>query len=271
MKTSIKLVLIYFLMQLLGSLTALPLAMLYCYLTTGEIGGDQATLLSLAPSLILGAVYMYVFLLKGGYLKNDGYLYSTLSPAYIGWSLAAGVSMIVLVDAVMTQLSFLPDWMRASFDVMQSGWAGIAGICLIGPILEELLFRGAVTKTLLRQYSPTTAILLSALIFGLFHINPVQVVGAFLSGVLFAWLYYKSRSLLPCILIHVLNNSLSTFFSIRFPEVEYMYQFMEPSAYYALVGGAVMLMCLSLYMINRSRLNVRPQTAQPFASNENPS
>ena len=45
---------------------------------------------------------------------------------------------------------------------------GILAIAIIGPVLVELLFRGAITKALLQQYSPTKAILLSALLFGVF-------------------------------------------------------------------------------------------------------
>ena len=44
------------------------------------------------------------------------------------------------------------------------------------PIVDKmdkvLLFRGAITRALLQQYNPTKAILISALLFGVFHINP---------------------------------------------------------------------------------------------------
>ena len=66
----------------------------------------------------------------------------------------------------MSKLSFLPDWLGNTFDLLQSGWLGILCISVLGPILEEMLFRGAITKVLLRKYNPVKAIILSALIFG---------------------------------------------------------------------------------------------------------
>ncbi len=41
------------------------------------------------------------------------------------------------------------------FDILQSGWGGILAIAIIGPVLEEILFRGAITRALLQQYNPT--------------------------------------------------------------------------------------------------------------------
>ena len=100
---------------------------------------------------------------------------SPVSVAYLGWSIIIGLSTIFLIDFVMARLSFLPDWMGATFDVLQSGWLGIICISVLGPVLEEMLFRGAITKVLLQRYSPVKAIILSALVFGIFHINPAQV------------------------------------------------------------------------------------------------
>ena len=47
---------------------------------------------------------------------------------------------------------------------LQSGWGGILAIAIVGPVLEELLFRGAITHALLQQYNPTKAILILSLI-----------------------------------------------------------------------------------------------------------
>jgi membrane protease YdiL (CAAX protease family) len=46
-------------------------------------------------------------------------------------------------------------------------------------------------------------------IFGIVHLNPIQVFYAFFLGLVFGWLYYRTGSLMPCIVGHVLNNSLA--------------------------------------------------------------
>ena len=240
MKTAIKLVLIYFVMQILAALLVMPFAMLYSYAVSGTI--DAASVIALAPSMLLGFVGMGCYLWKKGYLKDDGRIWSPVSVAYLGWSIIIGLSTIFLIDFVMSRLSFLPDWMGATFDVLQSGWLGIICISVLGPVLEEMLFRGAITKVLLQRYSPVKAIILSALIFGIFHINPAQVAGAILSGGLFAWLYYKTGSLIPCIFMHILNNSLSVYLSIKYPEAENMDDLISGTPYLIILIGAIVIL-----------------------------
>lgn len=243
MKRAIQLVLVYFLMQILAALLVMPFAMLYAYVSGGVI--EEAGTMALAPSMLLGFVGMGAYLGRKGYLKRGGREWSPVSATCLGWSAVIGVSTIFLIDFVMSKLSFLPDWLGDTFDVLQSGWLGIACISVLGPVLEELLFRGAITGILLRKYAPAKAILLSALVFGIFHINPVQVVGATLSGVLFAWLYYKTGSLVPGILIHILNNSLSVFFNLHYPDVKYTADLLGEPAYWICLAAAVVLFAVS--------------------------
>ena len=62
MKTAIKLVLIYFVMQILAALLVMPFAMLYSYAVSGTI--DAASVIALAPSMLLGFVGMGCYLWK---------------------------------------------------------------------------------------------------------------------------------------------------------------------------------------------------------------
>lgn len=251
MKTAIKLILIYFLMQILGALTAGPLSILYVYVTTGGLDVALAQSFSLAPALLLGIVYMTLFLWKAKYLSDDGYLYALTGVPCLLWCLLAGVSAMFLTDVAVSYLTFLPDWMEQTFDVLQSGWLGILCVAVLGPVLEELLFRGAVTKVLLQKYSPTVAILLSGLLFGLFHINPAQVVSASLIGFLLAWLYWRTRSVVPGILIHILNNGVSVYLSLNYPEVENFKDLVGTEALIAGIIGAVVVLGLSLRQLQK--------------------
>ena len=160
----------------------------------------------------------------------------------------------------MSVLTFLPNWMEQTFDILQSGWLGILCIAVLGPILEELLFRGAITKVLLKKYSPVKAILISGLIFGIFHINPAQVVGACFSGFLFAWLYYRTGSLISCILIHILNNSLSVYLALNYPDVDTTVQLLGEPVYLICLAVAVGLFLLSLKKLNEYKLSAQITT-----------
>lgn len=82
-------------------------------------------------------------------------------------------------------------------------------IVLAAPILEELFFRGIILDGYLKNYEPKQAVLVSAFLFGAFHGNLPQGVGAFLSGILIGWIYWKTNSILAAISIHLINNFVS--------------------------------------------------------------
>lgn len=77
-------------------------------------------------------------------------------------------------------------------------------VCFIGPIAEELLFRGIVLRTL-KPWGKQTAILISALVFGLFHGNVVQIPFAFAVGVVLGYVAVE-YSIVWAIVLHVINN-----------------------------------------------------------------
>lgn len=217
MKRAIVLVGVYFLMQLVSSIlcVAALTGMDFVRHQTFNIDVMSLSTAAIVPSLILGFVLMAAFLWRKGYLK-DARLWNITTFAFLGWSILLGMSLIFLIDILMSLLN-VPDFLETSFDVIESGWIGILAVAIIGPVLEEMLFRGAITKELLKQYEPLKAILISGLIFGIFHLNPAQIFPAMLIGFVLAWLYWRTGSLVPGILIHIVNNSLSCYLSITYP------------------------------------------------------
>jgi hypothetical protein len=92
-------------------------------------------------------------------------------------------------------------------------------LVIAAPILEELIFRGIMLDGLLRIYSPTKAVIVSSLLFGLIHLNPAQFVGGALVGGFMGWVYVHTRSVMATILIHASFN-LTAFAESYFIDVE---------------------------------------------------
>lgn len=88
----------------------------------------------------------------------------------------------------------------------QTGIFSFILMVVAAPILEELIFRGIILDGLLRVYSPVKSILVSSFLFGLVHLNPWQFVTGLIIGIFSGWVYYKTRSLLPSIIIHAAAN-----------------------------------------------------------------
>ena len=71
---------------------------------------------------------------------------------------------------------------------------------------EELLFRGLIFNYIRREETETKAFMWSSVLFALMHLRPTSVPLIFLLGLLCAWLYKRSGSLLPPIIAHLVYN-----------------------------------------------------------------
>lgn len=117
---------------------------------------------------------------------------------------------VMNVSNILLEFLDLPNLMQDQFVNMSRNVFGFVAISVLGPVAEELTFRvGIECYFLQRGFSPRKAILVSAAIFGIVHVNPVQVAYAFCLGVVFGWLYYRTGSALPTIIGHILNNCMA--------------------------------------------------------------
>lgn len=263
MMKSIGLVLAYFACQVLGVLAAILGGVFYLLATKQAIEMESLMGMILAPALFLGMVFMVISLSLTDNLNKDKLAWSPVSGSYLLLAAVACITLIPLLDFLLSKLSWLPNILEGTFTNLQSDWFGILCIAIFGPVLEELLFRGAITKELLNRHNPVKAIIISALIFGIFHVNPVQVVSATLIGLLLGWIYYKTASLVPCILIHILNNSLSVFLGLKYPDVEYAAELFGNEAIYFLVLLLALVIFAGVFMLMR-------KTTVPYNWKETP-
>jgi membrane protease YdiL (CAAX protease family) len=88
-------------------------------------------------------------------------------------------------------------------------WLLLLGGVVIGPVVEEIFFRGFVFAGLRQRYGWQRAALVSSAIFALFHMTPTAVIPIFLLGYIFCYLYQQSDSIWPPTLMHVLTNAWS--------------------------------------------------------------
>lgn len=82
-------------------------------------------------------------------------------------------------------------------------------VCILAPIIEEILMRGFLLGGLLLNYGKTVSLLISALLFALLHFNMVQTLSAFICGMVLGLLYLHTGSIFCCILAHIGYNLIS--------------------------------------------------------------
>lgn len=128
----------------------------------------------------------------------------------VGWLAILGAVFIIFYTDLLSELMALPDEMGEVFNSMAMSVVGALSIGLIGPIVEEFVFREALLGSMLKYgMNKWVAISASALVFGLIHANPAQIPFATVIGFIFGVIYYKTGNIVITSILHVLNNSVA--------------------------------------------------------------
>ena len=146
---------------------------------------------------------------------------------------------------------------RLFASLMKEPW-GYVAVGILAPLAEEIVFRGAILRTLLDMMSKKNhwvAIMISAAIFGVVHGNMAQFVNALLMGLILGWMYYRTKSLVPGILLHWVNNTVAFILANILPQTNGklidLFHGDEKTVYYA-VGFSLCIMIPSfIQMVQR--------------------
>jgi len=92
---------------------------------------------------------------------------------------------------------------------LSSPWPLFVAVVVIAPVVEETFFRGFVFGGLRSRYDWRWAAAISAALFAAAHLQITFFIPAFILGYLFAYLYQRSNSIWPGIIIHVLVNAFA--------------------------------------------------------------
>jgi membrane protease YdiL (CAAX protease family) len=111
-----------------------------------------------------------------------------------------------LVDSARKILSVATDVKRLQGAPVAAWAIAIARGCVLVPIFEEWLFRGALLQWLRRYFSNRLAIVVSAVLFAAMHLYPIVMPYTFVAGLFTGWIRVRTGSTLNTIFIHVLNN-----------------------------------------------------------------
>ena len=168
------------------------------------------------------AVPVVVYLIRKKYPLFESLRFNPVSKntAFITLLLSLGAMVIsdeinILVDMVIPMPdSFLQVEAMLKPDNFLSLVLLIFTVVILAPIGEEILFRGFLQKYLENAWGDITrAILFSSLFFAAIHFNPYWMIQIYFLGVLLGYLAWKTDSVIPCIIFHVIINSTSLLFT----------------------------------------------------------
>ena len=215
-------------------------------LQAASTGGNA--ILAALVSAFSSVITLVIFLKTKWTPLTRGYLLSK------PWGTLLWVALFSL--GTIIPLSFLYEQLGIEMDentqqiitsMMKEPW-GYVAVGILAPLAEEVVFRGAILRTLLGIMSKKNhwvAIMISAAIFGVVHANLAQFINALLMGLLLGWMYYRTGSLVPGILLHWVNNTMAYVLANIMPQSDGklidLFHGDEKTVYYA-VGFSLCIM-----------------------------
>lgn len=173
-----------------------------------EIGIEKVVTL---PILIILSFILFFFIRKNKLYNKYGLCKSNVNHSKM-------LFYIPLIILITTNLWY---GVALNFTCLETAFYILSMFCV--GFLEEMIFRGLLFKAM-EQNDVKSAIIVSSVTFGIGHIvnlingsganlisNLLQVVYAMAIGFTFVMIFYKTKSILPCIMTHSIFNALSAF------------------------------------------------------------
>ena len=194
--------------------------------------------------------------------------FNVLSLGFILLLMTLGLSWVL--DPV-TSFFPMPDNFKDMFESIGSKpFDTILSVAIMAPLFEEFVLRGTIERGLLAKGSVAVAIIWSALLFGIMHMNLWQAIPAFVIGCFLGWVYYRSHSIWAVIFIHFVNNFSSIMMFWAFPKMDPEASSRENLAnltgsdawYWILVGAGAVIVAAGIYLLDKY-LPKKPQSFKP--------
>ena len=219
--------------------------------------GSNAVLLALA-TVFSNVITLVIFLKTKWTPLTRDYLQSKPWAALL-WVALFTLGTIIPLEFAYEQLGLEMDANTSKVfeSLVKEPW-GYVAIGILAPLAEEIVFRGAILRTLLGMVSKKNhwvAIMISAALFGAAHGNAAQFVNALLMGLLLGWMYYRTKSLVPGILMHWVNNTMAYILTNIAPQSNGnlidLFHGDEKTVYYAVGFSLCILIPSFIQMISR--------------------
>lgn len=183
---------------------------------------ENAVILTVITNILLVLTVFIIFKVrKKNFFSEVGF--TKPDPKFILPVMAIGASLNVIISVVFSAIPFPESWWEAyyqatvSMDEMNA--LTVVAAVLIGPLTEEILFRGLVFTRVSRGFGVTVGILASAIVFGVLHGTMIWGLYTFLFGLILAFVFVRSRSIVFPILLHLSFNLAGVLLSDGMPTV----------------------------------------------------
>ncbi len=151
-----------------------------------------------------------------------------------------------LLEIERQQTEMIEGFLKSDFNIALA----LFHVAMVPAICEEILYRGFALNLLRRTKAAWTAILITGIIFGFYHLRLSQVIPLAMIGIFLGWITVKSGSLIPAMVAHLVNNAFSVLLVKFMPDSPLADSNPEMPPLY-LAFGSIVLVYVVLYFIKR--------------------
>lgn len=178
--------------------------------------------INLATMIILSAAFIWILTKKTGYQLN---ISNNITFNGIIIAILCAILFYFLLDKCLDP--YIENIFPASENEYQNNLLTLSKspivtfihVCILAPIIEEIIMRGFVLGGLQSSVGILASLVISSILFALLHFNMVQILSAFICGIILGMLYLRTGSILCCMIAHCSYNMISYFTTIA-PLVE---------------------------------------------------
>ncbi|MGZ9165189.1 MAG: CPBP family intramembrane glutamic endopeptidase [Anaerolineales bacterium] len=193
------------------------LALIDAILLIITLRGSGAELAQSAGIILLELAYLLpvilIFAWKRIHWKYLGFRKFEAKVLGLGCGLLIGAYLVILLHNLIL-LGLGIDTQGESIlrliEMLESpGWFFLVGV-VFAPFVEEIFFRSFLFQGFRQKYGWVRAMLLSSAIFAAVHLDPASLIPTFVLGMLLAYLFHKSNSVWPGMILHFLVNAFGS-------------------------------------------------------------
>lgn len=146
------------------------------------------------------------------YLKNTQKLHKRIPEviAAYGWQEAVRILCLICLGLFFMLLQNIPELSGRQVAVSQTGMSlfltFLQTACIV-PIVEEFVFRGVIYDMTAAQYTRRSSLLINIVLFGILHIDALNILNACIGGIALFELREKNNDILSCIMLHMFMNA----------------------------------------------------------------
>ena len=175
---------------------------------------------------------------------------------FLGWINSFVPTPQVMDEMQLQQMEMIEGYLRGDGAL----WIALFNIALVPAICEEILFRGYVMRSFEKSWGITAAIIVSGVLFGMYHLQIANLLPLAAIGILLAVITWATESIIPAMVAHLVNNGGSVLLGKYYPETafsELSPQSMPP-IWLVVVSGIIS--AYLIYVLIQNKVTAQPNS-----------